>query len=318
MKTVLGQDNYETIPDILPVIPTVDIVVFPHAIVPLLVLDEKIIKGINRSLQSSKMVLLLAAQNQVDSQGAIGTNDLYQVGTVASIMRLIKLPEGGIKILVQGVCKAQALELVAEEEALHAYVEKIEPQQNNHDELYAAINDIKTVTEQMAHAGYTFSPDFHIILSKMEDPEKIADFILSHLNLTVEQSQALLETESQVECLHALHHYLSKEIEIAEVQERVKNHARESMNQSQKEFYLREQLKAIKKELGEDDAEDIEIMREKLDNLAIPEKTKLEVARQINRLERTAPDSLEATVTRNYLEWILLCHGALKQKIIWI
>ncbi len=101
MKTVLTQKNQETIPDILPVIPTMDVVVFPHIIVPLLVLDEKIIKGINESLQSSKMVLLLAAKRNVDAHGSIGTNDLHQIGTIASIMRLIIIPESGIKILVQ-------------------------------------------------------------------------------------------------------------------------------------------------------------------------------------------------------------------------
>ena len=108
MKTVLNKDMHEHIPEMLPVIPTMDVVVFPHMIVPLLVLDEKIIKGINQSLQETKLVLLLAAKKQPDSEEGIATKDLYTVGTVASIMRLIKIPEGGIKILVQGICKAEA------------------------------------------------------------------------------------------------------------------------------------------------------------------------------------------------------------------
>ena len=107
MKQVINQNTQEVIPEVLPIVPTMDVVVFPHMIVPLLVMDEKIIRGINESLQKSKMILLLAAKNHLDHQGAIGTHDLHQVGTVASIMRLIKIPEGGIKVLVQGVCKAR-------------------------------------------------------------------------------------------------------------------------------------------------------------------------------------------------------------------
>lgn len=305
MKTLLNKKMQTAIPDELPVIPTMDVVVFPNMIVPLLVLDEKIIKGINESLEQSKMVLLLAAKKQLDSQGAIGTNDLYTNGTVASIMRLIKIPEGGIKILVQGVCRAHATNIIAHDDSLHATVQELPPATIvNDDVINTHIKNIKSLTEKMAVSGQAFSPDFHIILSKMQDPEKIADFILSHLNLNVEQAQSLLETEALDEFLGTIYEHLSKEMEAAEIQEKIRSNARESMNKSQKEFYLREQLRAIKKELGEDDAEEIEEWREKLESLDLPENVCAEVKRQINRLERTAPDSMEAAVTRNHLEWI--------------
>lgn len=304
MKMLTNQKMQEAIPEKLPVVPTMDVVVFPHMIVPLLVLDEKIISGINQSLRESKMVLLLAAKNQVDSQGAIGTGDLYKVGTLASIMRLIKIPEGGVKILVQGICKVRVNEVLAQDDMLHALVEPFELDKSDKNEIAAQIQNIKTTAEKMASSGYTFSPDFHIILSKMHDPEKIADFILSHLNLNVEHAQALLETKSQHEFLEKLYYQLQQEIEIAEIQERIKGHARESMNKSQKEFYLREQLKAIKTELGDDDGEEIDELYKKLEALQVNDEIKSEVKRQISRLERTAPESLEATVTRNYLEWV--------------
>ncbi|MDP3888932.1 MAG: endopeptidase La [bacterium] len=302
MKTLLtrGQEISET----LHVIPTMDVVIFPNMIVPLLVLDEKIIRGINQSLEGSKKILLLAAKNQVDTHGAIGTSDLYKVGTVASIMRLIKIPEGGIKILVQGTCRARVLDIITKEDMLYATIESVVVESENNATLTAQIKNIKTIAEKMATTGHAFSPDFHIILSKMQDPEKIADFILSHLNLTVEQAQQLLEVKNQQEFLQLLSEHLIREIEVAEIQEKIKSNARESMNQSQKEFYLREQLKAIKQELGEDDLEDIDLMREKLAQLGLSEEYKSEIGRQISRLERTASDSLEATVTRNYLEWI--------------
>lgn len=304
MKIAQNENTQEMIPEILPVIPTMDVVVFPHMIVPLLVLDEKIIKGINSVLQSSKKILLLAAKNPVNQQGAIGTGDLYQIGTVASIMRLIKVPEGGVKVLVQGIAKARTLDIITEEDSLYARVEPVTTEASDLDSLSTSIKNIKNLADKMASSGYTFSPDFHIILARMEDPEKIADFIVSHLNLEVSQAQELLETTSQTTFLRMVYQLLHKEVEVAEMQEKIRNNARESMNNAQKEFYLREQLRAIKRELGDDDNEDIDLMYEKLEKLLAPEEVKVEVRRQISRLERTAPESLEATVTRNYLEWV--------------
>ncbi len=308
MKPLNNRNVQETIPEILPVIPTMDVVVFPHMIVPLLVLDERIITGIQRALQESKLVLLLASKKQssVQQHSAIGTKDLYTVGTIATIMRLIKIPEGGIKILVQGLYKAEVNEIVAQEDTLTASIKSIiEEEKENNAEIMATIKNLKLAAEKMVTSGQAFSPDFHIILNKMHDPDKIADFILSHLNLSVEDGQELLEAKTKVALLEGLYRHLTKEIEVAEVQERIKSRARESMNKSQKEFYLREQLKAIKKELGDDDQQEVDKMRERILELPLPEEALSEVNRQINRLEKTSPDSMEATVTRNYLDWIL-------------
>lgn len=299
---------HETVPTAVPVVPTMDIVVFPRMIVPLLVLDERIISGIDRALEhESKMVLLLASRKESSThQGAIGTKDLYETGTIATIMRLIKIPEGGIKILVQGVCKATVTEITTDGEILTAQIDPI-PLAVQHDspEIGAQVKNIKTLAERMSLSGQSLSPDFHLILSKMHDPEKIADFILSHLNLSVEHAQALLERDPYESFLEGLYQELAKEIEVAEVQEKIRTRARDSMHKSQKEFYLREQLRAIKKELGEDDADDVDRYRIKLNELPLPEESRAEVVRQINRLEKTSPDSMEAAVLRNYVEWIL-------------
>lgn len=282
-----------------------DIVVFPHMLVPLLVLDEKIIQGINESLETTKLVLLLAARGETDGQGAVGTKDLYRVGTVASIMRLIRLPEGGVKVLVQGLSKAKVVEIIAENDRLIATVETIATLPiENQGEITAQLRNIKDLTEKISISGQSFSPDFHMILAKMQDPEKIADFILSHLTIPVEESQNLLEAKTLKEFLSGIYLQLNKEIEVNEMQERIKSDARDSMNKAQKEFYLREQLRAIKKELGENDEEEIEELREKLEHLKVSDEIKKEVQRHLNRLERTAPDSMEAAVIRNHLEWI--------------
>lgn len=292
----------------LAVIPTMDVVVFPHMIVPLLVLDERIIEGINQALEGeSKTVLLLASKKEsTDHEGAIGTDDLYMVGTIASIMRLIKIPEGGVKVLVQGICRGEATDITAHESILVATVRPCileGPYDDN--EITAQIKNIKNISDQMAASGQLPSPDFNLILSKMHDPTKIADFILSHLTLSVAQAQKILEVQNYYDFLTELYNHLAKEIEVAKVQERIKTRARDSMNNAQKEFYLREQLKAIKTELGEEDAEDIDQLRTKLNELPIPEESFKEINRQINRLEKTAADSMEAAVLRTYIEWVL-------------
>jgi ATP-dependent Lon protease len=298
----------EAIPGVLPVIPTIDVVVFPHMIVPLLVLDERIIKGINEAVEKeSKMVLLVASDKpQPSSCSSIGMDDLYAVGTIATIMRVIKMPEGGIKILVQGNCRARILAINEENEL---FTGKIEPfmlaELADDANLVALIKNIKSLSESLVNGGHVLSQDFHSIVSKMQDPDKVADFILSHITLQVGEAQELLEKNTYEEFLDGLYTHLIREIEVSETQERIKNRARDSMTKSQKEFYLREQLKAIKKELGEDDGDDLETFRKKLDQLTVDQEVRAEVTRQINRLEKTAPDSMEASVIRSYLEWVL-------------
>ncbi len=306
METNSKKKSQSSAPEMLPVVPTMDVVVFPHQIVPLLVVDERIIQGINESLNDSKLTLLLAARQQEDdnAEGAIGTKDLYSVGTVANIMRVVQIPEGGIKILIQGLYKAEVNEIIADEQSLKAKITPVETKDEKGEEINALIRNIKELADQMNNNGQILSPDFNIILSKMNDADKIADYVISHLNVPLEDSQALLEQTSQKELLTEVYKLLHKELEVSEVQERIRSHTRDSMNKSQKEFYLREQLKAIKHELGEDDAEDLDKMRDDLIALSLDEETQTEVLRQLNRLEKTSPDSMEATVLRNYLDWI--------------
>ncbi len=306
MKTIHKDAQTITVVETLPIIPTMDVVVFPHMIVPLLVLDERIINGINQALDGSKRIMLLAAKKKIDDyQSAIGTKDLYQIGTICSIMRLIKIPEGGVKILVQGIVKAHVKDILTENDILMVEVDHIPVPAEKPEDLAQHIKIIKEQAERIHSSSHAFSPDFHVILSKMHDPNKIADFILSHLNLNVQEAQALLEAPTQAQFLEGIFMHLNKEVEVAETQERIRSKARESMNKAQKEFYLREQLKAIKQELGDDEAEEIEAMRLKVQELNLPEEVLTEVTRQLNRLEKTSPDSVEATVTRNYLETVL-------------
>jgi ATP-dependent Lon protease len=206
---------------------------------------------------------------------------------------------------VQGIAKAHVKEVVSDQNILKAYLESFDISAlDDVQEVEAHMRAVKKLAVDMGEKGQTLSPDFNMLLAKMTDPDKIADFIISHLNLTVEQSQKLLETKSHQDLLAQVYQLLQKEAEVSEAQERIRNSTRDSMNKTQKEYYLREQLRAIKKELGEDDAEEIEEMRAKFDSLEINDEARAEIKRQINRLEKTAPDSMEATVIRNYLDWM--------------
>src|SRR3989339_471765 len=172
----IGNKGLEKIPKSLPVIPTIDVVVFPHMIVPLLVIDDRIIKGIESAAENNKLIFLVASKNQTENQsGAISTTDLYDIGTIATIMRIVQLPEGGLKILVQGVAKARATEISAEDQILIAHLEALDiNKENDEQQIEANIRNIKTLAEKMTESGQTLSPDFNILLSKMTDPDKIA------------------------------------------------------------------------------------------------------------------------------------------------
>lgn len=301
------EQSPETLPKTIPIIPTIDVVVFPHMIVPLLVTDARIIAGVQSALKHpGKHILLLASHGGSTHKGTVNTDDLHKVGTVGSIMRLINTPEGGIKVLVQGLYTARVTAISTDNDELCADIEPTGMVLDQHSPHIAAhVKNIKHVAEKMALSGQALSPDFHMILSKMNDADKIADFLLSHISLSLEEAQQLLESPTYEEFLEGLYHFLLKEAEIAQLQERIKNRARDSMNGAQKEFYLREQLKAIKTELGDDDSQELEQFQVKLDALTLPEEARTEIQRQIHRLEKLAPESMEAGVIRAYLELAL-------------
>ncbi len=305
MEVNLTHDNsLEAIPKIIPVVPTVNVTVFPNMIMPLLVLDDRIMNGIEQAIESEKYILLLSAKESSEGQ-EIDTDNLYSVGTIASVMRVINVPDDGIKVLVQGVCRAQVQDLMVREDMLLAEVELVEFDKEPTDETQALISNIKEISERLSATSHNITPDFYAILSKMTDPEKIAEFVLSHLEVKSHPSQLLLECTEVDDLLRGIYEELSKEISISEVQERIKAHTRESINKSQHEYYLREQLKAIKKELGEDLVDEIEEFKAVLETKNIPDKTKYDIEKQIDKLERLAPESMEASVTRSHIELLL-------------
>lgn len=307
MKTSKKEQLQEKIPSTLPIIPTIDVVVFPNMVVPLLILDEKIIEGINLALKAEKKIILLAAKQPEDPSGPIGIEDLYKTGTVASIMRTMQLPDGGIKILAQGIAKASVEEIIQNEDSLQAKIAPIiiDIEKEDQTKLTALQRKILVVIEELSSSGKIFGPDFHILVSQMQEQDRIAEFIISHLSMEVTQAQELLEKRTMTEIFENIYSQLTSEIEINKIQENIQNNTRESINKSQREYFLREQLKSIHKELGEEVESDIEKMKKQIKELEMTTEAKEEATRQLRRLERTSPDSMESTVLRNHIEWLL-------------
>lgn len=295
------------IPDNLPVLPVRDIVVYPYMIIPLFVGREISIKAIDHALNTSRMILLLT-QKDLSVENPVA-EDLYKIGTVGMIMRMLKLPDGRVKILVQGLTKVRAVNFTQNEPFIAADVEKIT------EEKPASLTieeeaQIRTVKEQLDKAvsyGKTILPDIMIVIENLDDPGRLADLIASNLGLKSDQAQEVLEISDPMEKLRRVSDILSRELELLVVQQKIQSDARGEIDKTQREYFLREQLKAIKRELGDIDerSEEIKEFKKKIEDAKMPEKVNEEAEKQLRRLEKMHPDSAESATIRTYLDWLV-------------
>ncbi|MCX5720072.1 MAG: endopeptidase La [Nitrospirae bacterium] len=295
------------IPDNIPVLPVRDIVVFPYMILPLFVGREMSIKAIDHSLNSNRLVLLLS-QKDLNIENPT-PDDLYSVGTVAIIMRTLKLPDGRVKILVQGLSKARALNYSQTEPFFLSNIEKIVDKKL---ETFTIEDEaqIRTIKEQLDRAvslGKTILPDIMGTVDNIDDPGRLADLIVSNLGLKTEHAQEVLETIDPIMRLKRVSEVLGREIELLIIQQKIQSEARGEIDKTQREYYLREQLKAIQKELGTIDerAEEIKEFSKKIEDAKMPEKVLKEAEKQLRRLEKMHPDSAESATVRTYLDWLV-------------
>lgn len=291
------------IPDTLPVLPLRDIVIFPFMIVPLFVQREKSIKAVDQALSDNRMILLVS-QRDLDKEEPL-TSDLYEVGTVAIIMRMLKLPDGRIRILVQGLSRAKVLNVDETGPCLQARVSSMnESSPDPSLELEALMRSVKSSLEKTVALGKNVSPEVMAIAVNLEDPGRLADLTASNLDLKVEDAQSVLDLVDQTARLRRVNELLNKEINVLTVQQEINSQAKGEIDRSQREFYLRQQLKAIQQELGEGNelAEEINAYREKIAEAKMPEKVEEEALRQLKKLERMHPDAAEAATLRNYLD----------------
>lgn len=295
------------IPDSLPVLPVRDIVVFPYMILPLFVGREMSIKSIDHALNTNRMVMLVTQKDLNIENPTPG--DLFNVGTVGMIMRMLKLPDGRVKVLVQGVSKAKVIGFTQTEPFYTANIEKIVDQKTEElsIETEAILRTVKEQLDKAVSLGKTILPDIMVVVENLDDPGRLADLVASNLGLKTEQGQEVLEIMDPVQRLKRVSDILSREIELLIVQQKIQTEARGEIDKTQREYFLREQLKAIQKELGEIDerGEEVNEFRKKIEEAKMPEKVFKEVEKQLRRLGKMHPDSAEAATVRTYLEWMV-------------
>src|ERR671932_1768286 len=304
IEAVEGGEQQVQIPETLPVLPLRDIVIYPFMIVPLFVSREKSIRAVDVALGESRMIFLVS-QRDLDKEEPAG-EDLYTTGTVAVIMRMLKLPDGRIRILVQGLSRARVEEVTDTGEYLKAKLTALPeaPAPERSLEVEALVRNVRASMERATNLGKNVSPEVMAIVSSLDEPGRLADLAASNLELKVEDAQSVLDIADTTTRLRRVNDLLNKEIEVLTVQQEINTQARADIDRSQREFYLRQQLKAIQSELGEGNelAEEIAQLREKIEAARMPKPAEEEAFRQLKKLERMHPDAAETATLRNWME----------------
>lgn len=297
--------------DDLPLIPIRDIVVYPFMILPLFVGRESSIQAVEYALEETDRLILLASQKDITAEIPI-PEEIYQMGTIAMVMRVRKLSDGRIKILVQGLFKARIAQFRQNAPFFKASIIKVDDRPHTEEEVTvrALMRNLREQLERVINLGKLLSPDILMVLEDITDPGRLADLVASNLSLHVSESQAILEILDPVERLLKINDILSRELEVLVMQAKIRNVAKDEITKTQKEYFLREQIKVIKNELGEDEGpggslDEFSEFREKIKKAKMSAEAEKEAYKQLFRLEKMHPDSSESSILRNYLEWLV-------------
>lgn len=295
------------IPSVLPLLAVRDVVVFPNMVLPLFVGREASVLAIEAALAQDRLLLLATQKDQ--TMESPDPEDIYPIGTVSLILRMLKLPDGRLKILVQGKSKAAVDEFIQMRPFFQVrlkvipetHIEKISPTTE------ALMRNAREMSEKILTLKGIMSPDLLAILDSIEDPGHLADLITANLRLKIEEAQAVLEELDPIQSLIKVNDFLRKELEVSALQAKIQSQAREEIDRTQREYFLREQLRAIKKELGDLDeaAKEMEDYRAKIAQARMPKQAEEEALKQLSRLEQMHPDAAEASVVRTYLDWLV-------------
>ena len=301
------QIDFADIPEVMPLLPVRDVVIYSYMILPLMVGRERSIKAVEQALSQDRL-LFLATQKQSTEEDP-DPDGIYPVGTVAMVVKMLRLPDGRVKILVQGLAKGRIVAYLQSPDYFKVKIEKIpEPQvQTVTLEMEALMRSVKENSEKILQLRGIISPDAVAILDSIEDPGRLADLVASNLKLRVEESQSILEVTDPVARLTRVNELLSKELELSAMQAKIQTQAKEEMGKTHREYFLREQLKAIQSELGEIDekTKEIEEFRAKIAKAKMPKEVEKEADKQVSRLGQMHPDAAEASIIRTYLDWMV-------------
>ncbi len=290
---------------ILPMLPLRDIIIFPHMVVPLFVGRERSINALDEAMNKDKL-LFLAAQKDAKIQDP-DEKDIYRVGTISSVIQMLRLPDGTVKVLVEGKRRARLVDYLSKKEIFLVRVHELEEIDGDPTEVEALIRSIQDAFEHFSKLNRKIPQDMVLSISSIDDAGKLADTIVGHLNLKLADKQDLLETNDKKERLEKLYSLLKSEIEILEVERKIRSRVRSQMEKTQKEYYLNEQMRAIQKELGEKDEfkNEIDELEARLRKKKMSKEAHERVKKEIKKLRMMSPMSAEATVVRNYIDWIL-------------
>ncbi|HOI44263.1 MAG TPA: LON peptidase substrate-binding domain-containing protein, partial [Candidatus Aminicenantes bacterium] len=307
IEGIIEEQNQKLhIPPTLPVLLLRDIVIFPYMIAPLFVGREKSKNAIDHSLSTNRMVLLLT-QKDMETEDP-KREDVYDMGTVALIMRMLKLPDGRVRILAQGLIRAKVGNFEEEQPFVSARISVVhEPEKTEKTiESEALMRNVRSGLEKATSLGKNIPPEVLIIAANVEDPGRLADLTASNLELKVPEAQEILEVEDQMQRLKRVYELLTRELELLDVQSKISTEAKGEMDKLQKQYFLRQQMKAIQKELGEgtEIQEEIKGYQNKLRTIKVSEEVREELEKQISRLAQMHPESAETAVVRNYLDWM--------------
>ncbi len=288
----------------LPVLPLRDIVVFPSMVAPLFVGRVQSVNALNHAMTSDKKIFLLAQKNsEIDNPKK---SDLYEWGTIAKVLQLLKLPDGTIKVLVEGITRARLNTLNLSNDFLTAKINKIDTKLKKNNNLKALVKIVIDQFQDYSKVNKKIPSDIVNNLISISDPNKIADVVSINLNINMEQKQELLEMHDLEKRLNKIHVYLVSEIDSFQMEKKIKGRVKRQMEKTQKEYYLNEQMKAIQKELGDnDDSDDIAEIEKKITSVKLSKDANEKCKSELKKLKNMSPMSAEATVIRNYLDWIL-------------
>jgi len=291
--------------DVLAVLPLRDIVVFPHMIVPLFVGREKSVRALEAVMKEDKQILLVAQKNA--SQDDPSVNDIYRIGTVSTILQLLKLPDGTVKVLVEGGRRAKITRFKETEAYFEAHVEPLPDSTADRKDMEALGRTVVSQFEQYIKLNKKIAPEVLVSLNQIEEPSKLADTVASHLNLKIPEKQELLEISKVGERLERVFGHMESEIGVLQVEKKIRNRVKRQMEKTQREYYLNEQLKAIQKELGEgeDGKDENAELEARIKKTKLSKEARDKAMAELKKLKTMSPMSAEATVVRNYLDWML-------------
>jgi ATP-dependent Lon protease len=290
----------------MPVLPLRDVVVYPHTVLPLFVGREKSVRALDVAMAGDKQILLVAQRSPDIDDPQSG--DLYPIGTVATVLQLLKLPDGTIKVLVEGTTRAEVIEFSERDAIPRGHVRVLDPiYTRDQREVEVVARSLVTTFEQFVKLNRKIPPELLTTIAGIDDASRLGDTIAHHLSIRLQDKQRILETADVADRLEMIMGFVEGEIDIQQIEKRIRGRVKTQMEKSQREYYLNEQMKAIQKELGEGEEgpNEVEELAKKIENAGMPKPVAVKARAELNKLKQMSPMSAEATVVRNYIDWLV-------------